>query len=45
MLHALEIDRKQGAVERLELAVDRDYDPVVVDTLSRIIERQVEFAY
>ena len=42
---SLEIDRKQGAVERLELAVDRDYDPVVVDTLSRIIERQVEFAY
>jgi len=40
-----EIDRMQSAVERLELSVDRDYDPVVVDTLSRIVERQVDYAY
>ena len=42
---SLESDRKLQAVERLELAVDRDYDPSVVDVLSRIVERQTEYAY
>jgi HD domain len=42
---AVESVRKQQAVERLELGIDRDYDPAVVDTLARIIERQVEYAY
>ena len=34
-----------SAVERLELSVDRDYDPQVVDTLARIVERQLDYAY
>lgn len=42
---SLESDRKLQAIERLELAVDRDYDPKVVDVLARIVERQTEFAY
>jgi hypothetical protein len=42
---SLESDRKLQAIERLELAVDRDYDPGVVDVLARIVERQTEFAY
>ena len=42
---SLEGDRKLQAIERLALAVDRDYDPAVVDTLARIIERQTESAY
>ena len=42
---SLESDRKLRAIERLQLGIDREYDPDVVDTLSRIIERQSEFAY
>ena len=42
---SLEGDRKLQAMERLSLQVDRDYDPAVVDTLARIIERQTEYAY
>ncbi|MFN8157634.1 MAG: hypothetical protein U0R68_09455 [Candidatus Nanopelagicales bacterium] len=42
---SLESDRKLQAIERLELAVDRDYDPAVVDVLARIVERQTEYAY
>ena len=42
---SLEGDRKLRAMERLSLQVDRDYDPAVVDTLARIIERQTEYAY
>jgi hypothetical protein len=40
-----ESDRMASAVERLELSVDRDYDPQVVDTLARIVERQLDYAY
>lgn len=40
-----ESDRMGSAVERLELSVDRDYDPQVVDTLARIVERQLDYAY
>jgi len=42
---SLESDRKLRAIERLQLGIDREYDPDVVDTLSRIIERQNEYAY
>jgi hypothetical protein len=42
---SLESDRKLRAIERLQLGIDREYDPAVVDTLSRIIERQTEYAY
>jgi len=42
---SLESDRKLRALERLQLGIDREYDPAVVDTLSRIIERQSEYAY
>jgi len=42
---SLEGDRKLQAIERLALQVDREYDPAVVDTLARIIERQTEYAY
>ena len=42
---SLESDRKLRAIERLQLGIDREYDPDVVDTLSRIIERQSEYAY
>ena len=42
---SVESDRKLQAIERLELLVDRDYDPAVVDVLARIVERQTEFAY
>lgn len=40
-----DIDRMQRALERLELSVDRDFDPVVVDTLARIVDRKVEFSF
>jgi HD domain len=42
---SLETDRKLRALERLQLGIDREYDPDVVDTLARIIERQSEYAY
>jgi hypothetical protein len=42
---SIESDRKLQAVERLQLGIDREYDPAVVDTLSRIVERQTEYAY
>ena len=42
---SLEGDRKLRAMERLSLQVDRDYDPAVVDTLARIIERETDYAY
>jgi len=42
---SLESDRKLRAIERLQLGIDREFDPGVVDTLSRIIERQTEYAY
>lgn len=42
---SLESDRKLRALERLQLGIDREYDPDVVDTLARIIERQSEYAY
>jgi HD superfamily phosphodiesterase len=42
---SLESDRKLRALERLQLGIDREYDPDVVDTLARIIERQTEYAY
>jgi len=42
---SLESDRKLRAIERLQLGIDREYDPDVVDTLSRILERQSEYAY
>ncbi len=42
---SLEFDRKQQAIERLQLSTTRDYDPRVVDVLSRIIERQAAYAY
>jgi hypothetical protein len=42
---SLEYDRKQQAVERLQLSTTRDYDPRVVDVLSRIVERQAVYAY
>ena len=42
---SLESDRKLRAIERLQLGIDREYDPVVVDTLSRIIDRQADYAY
>ncbi len=42
---SLESDRMLQAVERLELGIDREYDPQVVDTLARIVARQTEYAY
>ena len=42
---SLESDRKLQAVERLQLGIDREFDPTVVDTLARIVERQTEYAY
>ncbi len=42
---SLESDRKLRAIERLQMGIDREYDPAVVDTLARIIERQTEYAY
>jgi hypothetical protein len=42
---SVESDRKLRALERLQLGIDREYDPDVVDTLARIIERQNEYAY
>lgn len=42
---SLESDRKLQAVERLQLGIDREFDPAVVDTLARIVERQTEYAY
>ncbi len=42
---SVETDRKLRALERLQLGIDREYDPGVVDTLARIIERQSEYAY
>jgi HD domain len=42
---SLEFDRKQQAVERLQLSTTRDHDPRVVDVLSRIVERQAVYAY
>ncbi len=42
---SLEYDRKQQAIERLQLSTTRDYDPRVVDVLSRIVERQAAYAY
>ncbi len=42
---SLESDRKLQALDRLQLGIDRDYDPAVVDMLSRIVERQTEYAY
>ncbi|CAB4846496.1 unannotated protein [freshwater metagenome] len=42
---SLESDRKLQAIGRLELGVDREFDPAVVDALARIIERQTEYAY
>jgi len=42
---SVETDRKLRALERLQLGIDREYDPDVVDTLARIIERQSEYAY
>ena len=42
---SLESDLKLRAIERLQLGIDRDYDPDVVDTLARIIERQTEYVY
>jgi hypothetical protein len=42
---SVESDRKLRALERLQLGIDREYDPAVVDTLERIIERQSEYAY
>jgi len=42
---SVESDRKLRALERLQLGIDREYDPAVVDTLARIIERQSEYAY
>ena len=42
---SLESDRSCRRIERLALAMDHDYDPAVVDTLSRIVERQTEYAY
>jgi hypothetical protein len=42
---SLELDRKQQAVERLQLSTTRDHDPRVVDVLSRIVERQAAYAY
>jgi hypothetical protein len=41
----LESDRKLRALERLQLGIDREFDPAVVDALARIIERQTEYAY
>jgi hypothetical protein len=38
-------DRRLQALERLSLQVDRDYDPAVVDTLARIIERETQYAF
>ncbi len=42
---SLESDRKQQAIERLQLGIDREYDPDVIDTLAHIIERESEHAY
>jgi hypothetical protein len=42
---SVESDRKLRALERLQLGIDREFDPAVVDTLARIIERQSEYAY
>jgi hypothetical protein len=42
---SLESDRKLQAIERLQLGIDREYDPAVVDTLAHIIERSSEHAY
>ncbi len=42
---SLESDRKLQALERLQLGIDREFDPAVVDTLARIVERQTEYAY
>jgi hypothetical protein len=40
-----ESDRHMQAIERLQLSIDREYDPGVVDTLARIIERENDYAY
>lgn len=42
---SLESDRRLRAIERLQLGIDREYDPAVVDALARVIERQNEYAY
>lgn len=42
---SLEQDRMQQAVERLQLSTTRDFDPRVVDVLSRIVGRQASYAY
>ena len=41
----MESDRKLAAIEQLQLGIDREYDPAVVDALARIIERQNEYAF
>lgn len=42
---SLEIDRKVQAVERLQLSTAREFDPRVVDVLTRIVERQLAYIY
>lgn len=42
---SLEYDRKLRAIERLQLSTTREFDPRVVDVLSRVVERQAVFAY
>lgn len=42
---SVESDRKQQALERLAMATDREFDPEVVDTLGRIVERQIQYSY
>lgn len=42
---SLEYDRKLRAIERLQLSTTREFDPRVVDVLSRIVERQAVYSY
>jgi hypothetical protein len=41
---SLEAGRRFDALERLRLGMAYDYDPRVVETLSRIVERNTSFS-
>ena len=42
---SLEGDRKLQAVAQLQLSTDREFDPRVVEVLTRIVERQLAHSY
>jgi response regulator RpfG family c-di-GMP phosphodiesterase len=42
---SLDMERMQYALDRLAGASDREYDPAVIDALSRIVDRRFEQSY